>query len=371
MRAAQPEASRRHGVGRVTVAAVLASISLTLACAGSAAFPARAHGFAKAIWGPLTYRGVNQFPMYRQLGVSIEQIALNWNDVAPTQPAAPADPADPAYRWPATVQATIRAAAASHMRVLLQLINAPAWADGGHSGDGWAPLRASDFVAFARAAALRYPTVRLWMVWGEPTKYRNFRPMPPGSPGQHISPRQRAAAQLYAQMVDGVYGALKRQSRHNLVIGGCTYTTGSLDTLSWIRSMRLRSGRPPRMDMYAHNPFSYQAPRFSGPPSPFGEVQFSDLHRLAGWIDTNLHRGLPLFLSEFTIPTGPDKEFNFWVDPPLAGQWLTDALRLARRWHRIYALGWVNVYDELPRTAGGLLSANGMRKPTWYAFKRG
>jgi hypothetical protein len=112
-------------------------------------------------------------------------------------------------------------------------------------------------------------------------------------------------------------------------------------------------------------------PSFSAPPSPFDEVQFSDLPRLARWVDRYLHRGLRLFLSEWTIPTAPDQEFNFYVDPPVAARWITDALRLSRRWHRIYALGWVNVYDHPPVSNGGLLTQSGRKKPGFAAFERG
>jgi hypothetical protein len=126
------------------------------------------------------------------------------------------------------------------------------------------------------------------------------------------------------------------------------------------------------MDMYAHNPFSYQTPTFGQPYSFFGAVQFSDLHELAGWVNKYLGKKIPLFLSEFTVPTAPDNEFNFYVSPPsVAAQWVTDVLRESRAWHRIYALGWVNVYDNLPETAGGLLSESGVPKPDFYAFEHG
>jgi len=57
----------------------------------------------------------------------------------------------------------VREAAKYHMRVSLQLISAPPWANGGHEAN-YAPLHVSDFNAFALAAARRYPGVRLWMI---------------------------------------------------------------------------------------------------------------------------------------------------------------------------------------------------------------
>jgi hypothetical protein len=257
------------------------------------------------------------------------------------------------------------------MRVLVQLTGAPGWANGG-KGSTWAPLHPGAFAAFTTAAARRYPSVRLWMIWGEPTRAGNFEPLVGASPlAAKLDPAQRAAPHRYAQILDASYGALKKVSRGNLVIGGCTYTTGLLNARQWIENLRLPDGRPPRMDMYAHNPFSYQAPSFAAAPSAFGEVQFSDLPELARWIDKYLRPGLPLFLSEWTIPTSPDQQFNFYVSPVTAAQWITDALRLSRKWHRIYALGWVNVYDDPPVTYGGLLTQTGTRKPGFQAFARG
>jgi hypothetical protein len=268
------------------------------------------------------------------------------------------------------VQQAITQAAKYHIRVLIQIITAPKWSNGGKALN-WAPLHPIDYAHFATAAARRYPSVHLWMVWGEPTRTPNFEPETPASPGAKLTRKQQAAPHLYARILDSAYGALKALSKRNLVIGGCSYTTGDIDTQQWIQNLKLPNGKPPRMDMYAHNPFSYTQPDFSAPPSPSGEVQFSDLPRLSGWIDRYLRRGMPIFLSEWTIPTAPDLEFGYYVDKQVAAQWITDALRLSRKWKRIYALGWIHVYDDPPESAGGLLSDTGVPKPGFAAFEHG
>jgi hypothetical protein len=209
------------------------------------------------------------------------------------------------------------------------------------------------------------------MVWGEPTKVGTFEPLIGAQPGEPLTAAQKGMAHLYARMLDASYAGLKRVSRKNLVIGGNSYTTGGLDALQWISNLKLPNGKPPRMDMYGHNPFSYNTPSFKSAPSPFDEVQFSDLHELSRWTDEYLHKGLPLFLSEWTIPTAPDDTFNFYVEPNVAATWITDAMRLSRAWHRIYALGWINIYDDLPTTSGGLLTENGTPKPGFFAFENG
>ena len=333
--------------------------------------PATAQGFSKAIWGPVYQNGVNQFPIYHELGASIYEADLYWSEVAPTRPRDPTTPNDPAYQWPVEIQQALQSAAQYHIRVMLQIITAPGWANRGHAPN-WAPVTPGDYAAFATAAAREYPSVHLWMVWGEASRGLDFEPISIVPPGRKLTKAQEYAPHLYARILDAAYGALKAVSRRNLVIGGCTYIGGYIRTLPWIQNLRLPNGRPPRMDMYAHNPFSYTVPSFSAPPSPYGEVQFSDLPRLAKWIDRYLHPGLPLFLSEWTIPTSADdSEFDWWVDPPVAARWISDALRLSRDWKRIYALGWIHVYDKPPLTAGGLFYANGRPKPGFWAFARG
>jgi hypothetical protein len=212
------------------------------------------------------------------------------------------------------------------------------------------------------------------MIWGEPTRHRSYEPTTAADPAKPLSRTQRTAPHRYAQMLDASYGALKAASRRNLVVGGMTFTTGDIDTEQWIENLKLPSGRPPRLDLYGHNPFSSRDPNLAAPPSSRGRVDFSDLRRLARWIDRYLGRGRPpirLFLSEWTIPTAVDDEFNFYVDAGVQAQWITDGLRIARTWSRVYALGWINLHDDLPSTGGGLLDGQGDKKPGYYAWKNG
>jgi hypothetical protein len=353
---------------------LLPAVLLLLTLAVPATADAR-YSRKKAIWGPTQVDGVSQFPIYRDLGVGIYQMAVRWDQVAPTRPQRPGDPTDPAYRWPAEVDYAIREGRRHRIRVVLMLTQSPSWANRGRTPE-WAPNRARDFATFARAAARRYPGVRHWMVWGEPSRDDNFKPLPRF---EATGPRR------YARILDAAYASLKRERRRNLVIGGNTFTTGDISPRQFIRSMRLPNGRPPRMDLYGHNPFTLREPLLSKRPLGHGYADFSDLDTLARWIDRNLARprGRPirLFLSEFTLPTDhPNYEFNFWVTRDVQARWLRTALRVTRRWNRIYALGWLSLYDDAPNgpngTSGdevnrGLLEWDGDRKPSYRAFKQG
>jgi hypothetical protein len=329
----------------------------------------------KAIWGPTTRNGVSEFPLYHAMGVGIYEAGLNWSAVAPSHPVNARNPADPAYHWPADIDYALSQASRYHMRVLLEVFDTPRWANGGHPSN-YVPRHVRDLTDFVIAAARRYPKVRLWMVWGEPSRRPNFMPLKPARPSERKLTRAQAwAPRRYAQMLDASYGALKAANRRNVIIGGDTYTTGDIDTSQWIRYMRLPNGRPPRLDLYGHNPFSFRDPDLSNPPSPHGEVDFSDLGRLSRLVDQNLAahgHHIRLFLSEWTIPTAPDSEFNIYVDPKVQAKWIKDAWQIVRRSSFIYALGWIHVYDDPPGgSQGGLFFHNGNPKPGYYAWKAG
>ena len=337
----------------------------------------------KAIWGPVTVNNVSQFPIYRNLGAKIYEIGLAWESVAPNRPADPTDPNDPAYQWPLELDQAVREAARSHMRVSISLSTAPGWANGGNPGGlGFAPIDPNDFAAFAQAAAKRYPTVHLWQVWPEASREEIFKPLVPEQRDHPLTPAMQEAPHKYAAMLDASYAALKAVSRSNLVIGGGTFTTGDISALNWIKNLRLPDGRPPRMDLYGHNPFTARTPNFKNPPLGHGFADFSDLRRLAGWVDRYLGRGgrnrhLKFFLAEFTAPTDhANFEFNFHVTRRVQAKWTTAAYRLADSWSRIYALGWFSLYDDAPRPDGlqvnrGLLTYTGARKPAYFAYRNG
>lgn len=349
-------------------AVLLATIAGTPASASS-----KAHGL-KAMWGPAIHDGISLFPTYRELGVKIYEDNLRWDSIALRRPRNARNPNDPAYVWPAEVTQAVAEAKRYHIRVALEIIGAPPWANGGKPRN-WAPRHPQDYANFAIAAARRYPSVHLWMIWGEPSRRPDFEPLTPAPRYAKLNAHERVAPLVYAGILDAAYGALKSVSRSNLVIGGMTYTTGDLSPQQWIENLRLPNGRPPRLDMYGHNPFSYRAPNLSNTPSGEQNTDFSDLGRLARLVDRYLgRRGNPqpkLFISEWTVPTQDDEEFNFSVDLPVQAQWITDALRIGNELPSIYAVGWIHLYDEPPLSYGGLFKADGTKKPGYFAWKDG
>jgi hypothetical protein len=362
--------SRRAAAQKLAVGLVALVVVAPMSTASASAhFSAR-----KAIWGPWIHGRTSVWPIYKRLGVGIYEDALDWSFIARRRPRHPRDARDPAYGWPVEVTRAVSEAARYHIRVALMLTRSPSWANGGRRSR-WAPRHSADFADFAIAAARRYPSVHLWMIWGEPSRAADFQPLATVRPGTKLTSAQAQGPHTYARLLDAAYHALKAVSRKNLVIGGMTFTGGNIDTQQWIENLVLPDGGPPHLDLYGHNPFSYREPELGNPPSLFGEVDFSDLGRLARFVDRYLGRGrhIPLFLSEWTIPTRPDHEFPFWVDPPAQARWIDAAFSIVHRWPRIYALGWIHLYDDRPGggSQGGLLGYRGKPKPGFFAFERG
>jgi hypothetical protein len=335
----------------------------------------------KSIWGPATVNGRSQFPIYRDLGAGIWQSRINWSSIAPTRPAHPRDPLDPAYQWPGDLDEAVAQGRRFGIQTSLAVTFAPRWASG-HSSPQWAPRDPSDFADFVYAASVRYPSVRHWMIWSEPTRAENFMPLFHERRDRPLTRRMKRGPRTYARILDAAYAALKRRSRRNIVIGGNSFTTGDVSSLNWIRNLRLPNGKPPRLDLYGHNPFSARRPLLNRPPLGHGFADFSDLDLLARWVDRWLarprgKRRIKFFLSELFWPTDhANHEFNFWVTRRTAASWLTDALGITRRWSRIYTLGWYALYDDPPNRQGddvhrGLLTHRGRKKPAYYAYRRG
>jgi hypothetical protein len=351
-------------------------VAAVLPSTGSAAVTTK-----KSMWGPASVGGVSQFHVYEDLGVGVWQARLSWVAVATRRPDRPRDPADAAYAWPTDLDTAIADADRHGIGVSLLVMETPAWANGGRP-PRWAPDRARDFANFMAAASRRYPAVRRWMIWGEPTKAANFQPLPKRT-GRVLRGRALRGPRKYARMLDAAYGALKSVDQRDLVIGGNTFTTGSVRPRQWIRALRLPDGRSPRMDLYGHNPFSARPPLLIDDPLGNGYADFGDLDTLMRWLDRYLRGARPdgkrlrLFLSEYTLPTDhANFEFNFWVTPEIQARWIGDALRETRRTRRIATFGYLALHDDPARPDGqqverGLIRRDGTRKPAYSAFRDG
>jgi hypothetical protein len=358
--------SARRWVVAVTLAVFLVTASSPPASAKS----------QKAIWGPVRMPdGSSAFPIYRDLGVRVLQLYLNWDDVAPEPPQTPTDPQDPVYRWPAHIDEAVKKARRYRIQILLLVWRSPRWANG-RRDPNWAPDDDA-YADFLTATSKRYPSVRRWMIWGEPNRRDNFQPLPRAS---LVGPER------YARLLAAGYHALKQRSRRNIVIGGNTMSFGEVyprDFAQWMTL--LPSRKPPPLDLYGHNPFTTRFPDlsdtgFAGYPAArdIGDIDtfYRELRAIyRGQYRRFKTRGPRLWLSEFTISSDRgNRAHREYVSRADQARWLTAAYRIARRSPWIAGLGWFNLHDDPRGEPGGLttglMTYEGKRKPAYYAYRR-
>lgn len=342
--------SRRLAVGLVLLAGLIS--------------PQASIAAEKAIWGPLTLpNGNSAFPTYERLGVDTIQSSLNWRAIAPQRPADPANPADPAYAWPADVDSAVAQAGPAGINVALLVAKSPGWANGGRSAlHGPNP---ADYATFLAAASRRYPSVRRWMIWGEPNRIDRFLPNKANS---RVGPR------AYAKVLDAAYGALKAVSRRNIVIGGMTWTGGDVKPAPFLRYMRLPNGQPPRLDWYGHNPFPFRFPNLRELAIAGGYRDISDMDVFARQLHRTYSAPKRLWLSEFDVQSdNASKTFELFVSRREQAQWLRAAYRLADSLPAVAGLGWLSLLDRSEAAGNerwGLLTARGAAKPAFWAYLR-
>lgn len=364
--------SRRLAIRLPLLAAAI--LMLILSTGGQAEARPSLH---KAIWGPATPEAFNR---YSQLGVGIYQMSISWASVAPTRPANARNPKDPAYNWLDELDTAIRLARKEKIRVAVNLTFAPRWANGNRQRR-WAPNRPGDFGNFVAAAVKRYPYVRYWMIWSEPSRRANFLPLARVASKRQLTRKEQTGPRTYARILDASYGAVKSVNRNDFVIGGGTIPGGSIRPLRFIQAMRLPNGRPPRMDLYGHNAYSPRLPNLSRRPAAFGTADLSDFDSLAKWLDRYLGRTgrnnrLKIFVSEYSLPTSRNEVIPFWGNRQDQARYAKAALRLVRNFGRAYSLGWFQLYDQPPQANNlhadwGLLDWRGNPKPAFRAFRRG
>jgi hypothetical protein len=177
-------------------------------------------------------------------GVQIVRVNVYWARVAPLMlpPGFDAsNPSSPYYHWSAT-DAAVRDLTAHGLKVLIDVLDAPTWAEGAgmpaseHPGT-WQPDPAK-FAAFATALARRYdgrypdpenhrsalPKVQYWQPWNEPNLDISLSPQWVDGPNGWVD----TSPVIYRRLLNSFYTAVKRVSPANFVISAGTAPYGDL-----------------------------------------------------------------------------------------------------------------------------------------------
>jgi hypothetical protein len=342
----------------LVVVAVGAALVTTLAGAGRAtAAPDVEYGLTDDAWladGPGTLD--QRVATLAGIGVRVVRFTLHWNEIAPTRPATPADPEDPAYDWSSAAD-VLDALHAHGLDVVLQLVDTPAWANGGNAPNV-VPTSAATFAGFAAAAAHEYPWVRKWLIWNEPNQARWLRPT---SPLLYVS-----------RLLNPAYAAIHAAIPGAEVAGGGTAprgATGGVSPVAWITAMH-RAGA--RLDAYAHNPYPLdpkrETPLHGGCPR-CATITMATLARLETLVARDFPRAR-IWLTEYGYQSNPPDAL-LGVAPALQARYESEGSYVAYRSARVDLLIHFLYRDEpeLARFQSGLVTLGNAPKPALEAFE--
>jgi Cellulase (glycosyl hydrolase family 5) len=397
---------------RLSVAALFAAIATLLASAGPAiATPGLTLGFSGGAgiiggMGPLS--GAQWMARARADGASIVRVGVSWSSVAPsTRPGGfnPSNPASPGYSW-ASVDASVEAASAQGMKVLLTIQGAPSWAEDGAvpssaTPGSWRPDPAQ-LAAFATAIATRYdghypnpatpgtslPRVTDYQAWNEPNLSIYLAPQWVRS-GSTWAPE---APTLLRAMENSFYSAIKAVSRSDFVVLAGTAPFGDLpggqrmQPVAFYRALFCLSsslGAQPcssavSFDAIDHHPYGIDAPTMHA-LNP-DDASIPDIDKITKVLHAAQRTGRAL-------PHGPKQvwttEIGWNSKPPESSgvpiatqaRWLEQSLYLL--WSQgVSTVMWLQIVD-IPPVPGqpfsfwdsGIYYQNGRAKPAATAYR--
>jgi hypothetical protein len=290
------------------------------------------------------------------IGVHIVRFSLRWDQIAKTKPATATDPADPAYDWTAD-DTVLDALHSAGIDVLLQLVGAPSWANGGKPSN-YAPVSASTFKSFVTAAATKYSWVSRWLVWNEPNQVRWLRPTSP--------------AVYTSRLLNPAYAAIHAAIPRAKVAGGGTAprgSTGGVSPVTWLLGMRKAHAK---LDAYAHNPYPLDPKRESplkGGCTHCSTITMATINKLVGLVSRNFPRAR-IWLTEYAYQSNPPDKL-LGVSPALQARYIGEGAYAAYKTPRVDLLIHFLYRDEpnLARFQSGLVTLRNAKKPAYSAFQ--
>jgi hypothetical protein len=318
------------------------------------------------------------------LGANLVILPVAWVSLASgprDKNTDPTDPADPLYAGFGPLDAAVRSTIAADLTPIIQLRDAPTWAEGPNQPGPdasptftWKPSPAK-FGQFARAITRRYsgrfrglPAVRYWIPWGEPN--HPFSLTPQAWHGKPYSPSH------YRRMLNAFYAAAHRVSDANRVIAGSLAPYG----VPWRKSLvmqpaffwrkllcltpnlhRRKCRNPAHFDIAAHNPINY------GPPflraQNRDDISTPDMGKLSRILRAARRLGTlrprkpkPLWATEIFWESQPDLEDGLPLG--LQARWLSQSFYILWR-QGVSAVIWVQIVDQ-PLVAGEYTLQSGL-----------
>jgi LemA protein len=313
----------------------------------------------------------------RELRPQVIRYNVDWSSIAHVRPGQPASPGDSAYQWTAP-DGIVQAAAQQGAKVLLTIVQAPSWANGGGLPRR-APLAASDFGTFCRAVATRYsgsfvpagasaplPAVKSFTVWNEPNRGQFLEPQ-----GRH----GREAPRVMARLMRACASSIEAVSPDAEVALGPLASRGGQGGIAPIAFLaRYRAAGGPRPAVVALNPYlgsllpAYRADE----PEEHGAITIRNLDRLENALQKTYGDSVPIWLTEFAWRTAPQPGLGV-ITPVRQAELAEQSVELVRS-HYPYAqmLVWFLLRDVSPTSywRSGLVDSDNHRKPVFATWQR-
>jgi LemA protein len=313
----------------------------------------------------------------RELRPDVIRYNVDWSSVARVRPTQPGSPGDPAYDWAAT-DGIVQGAARQGARVLLTIVQAPAWANGGAAPRG-APIKASDYGTFCKAVATRYsgsfspsgaqaalPRVTSYTVWNEPNRGQFLEPQ-----GAHGFEAPKVMARLMAACTSAIHAVAPSAE----VALGPLASRGGQGGIAPIAFLsRYRAAAGPRPDVVALNPYlGSLLPEYrAGEKEQDGAITVRNLDRLEHALETAYGETVPIWLTEFAWRTAPQPGLGV-ITPQRQADLAEQSVELVRA-HYPYArmLVWFLLRDVSPTSywRSGLIDSDNHKKPVFAVWSR-
>jgi len=361
---------------------VLAGTAVAVAAGAALALPSTGLGGVAAIQDDvLTTASITEIPKRLQLvkdtQAKVARFDILWSFVATRQPVDPTNPADPAYDWTRIDQVLIGLDQAG-ITPIVSTYSTPTWAVDGRNTkfpsayNPNAPIPQA-FGSFMKAVATRYsgffsaniggvqtplPRVRHFEIWNEANLKNFFRFNNNSNVGK------------YKGLVKQAYKNIKEAQPNAVVIAGVggprsSGGNGNISAKDWMN--KLVSDKSVKFDAYSQHIYPSQAPKFTSPAYEKVFPTWDSLDDIYKALDKK-RKGMKLYVTEAGYTTGSTPFRTVKVTPSVQNTYLKQIYNLPLvKSPRMAAVVWFNLQDNT-NWPGGLLKANGSKKPSYNSF---
>jgi polysaccharide biosynthesis protein PslG len=360
----------------------LTGAAIAVAAGAALALPSSGMGGVAAIQDDvLTTASIAQIPQRLQLvkdtRTKVARFDILWSFVATRQPTDAKNPDDPAYDWTRVDQVLIGFDRAD-ITPIVSTYSTPAFAVAGRNTrfpSAYNPNapRAAAFGDFMQAVATRYsgshvsnvggvpvtlPRVRHYEVWNEPNLKNFFRFNNSSNLGK------------YKGLVKAAYKGIKAAQPNAIVIAGVggprsSGGNGNVGAKAWLDG--LVSDRSVKFDAYSQHIYPSQGPKFTSKAYAKVFPTWDSLDDIYKALDKK-RRGMKLYVTEAGYTTASTPFRTVKVTPSVQNKYLKQIYNLPLvKSPRMAAVVWFNLQDNV-NWPGGLLRANGGKKPSYNSF---